>query len=32
VLRRVLAVDVRDEIGDAVLTAELTFQARLLKG
>jgi len=32
VLRRVLAVDVRDESGDAVLTAELTFQARLLKG
>ena len=30
-LRRVLGVDVRDEDGDAVLTAELIFEARILK-
>jgi hypothetical protein len=30
-LRRVLAVDVRDAVGEPVLTAELVFEARLLK-
>ena len=31
-LRRVLGIDVRDEQGDPVLTAEMIFEARILKG
>jgi hypothetical protein len=32
VMRRVLGVDVRDEQGDPILTAEMIFEARILKG